>query len=114
MIHQKLMIVDRLWTVVGTTNLDMLSFEYLDEINLAVRDEGFARDAQCQHDADLAESIEMRRYCTPFSAGEDDGLDGVDARWATMDSSAQARPSGIKPPGLSAWVVFRDGRKIPW
>ena len=61
MIHQKLMIVDRLWTVVGTTNLDMLSFEYLDEINLAVRDEGFARDAQRQHDADLAESIEMRR-----------------------------------------------------
>jgi cardiolipin synthase len=60
MIHQKLMIVDELWTVVGTTNLDMLSFEYLDEINLAVRDEAFARDARAQHDADLAHSVEVR------------------------------------------------------
>jgi cardiolipin synthase len=61
MIHQKLMIVDRLWTVVGTTNLDMLSFEYLDEINLAVRDAAFAGSARSQHDVDLADSIEVRR-----------------------------------------------------
>lgn len=61
MIHQKLMIVDRLWTVVGTTNLDMMSFEYLDEINLAVRNGAFARDAQAQHDADVANSVEVRR-----------------------------------------------------
>lgn len=59
MIHQKLMIVDQLWTIVGTTNLDMLSFEYLDEINIAVRDEEFARQARAQHDADLAQSIEV-------------------------------------------------------
>jgi cardiolipin synthase len=61
MSHQKLMIVDRLWTVVGTTNLDMMSFEYLDEINIAVRDEAFAREARSQHDADLAHSVEVRR-----------------------------------------------------
>jgi cardiolipin synthase len=61
MIHQKLMIVDGLWTVVGTTNLDMLSFEYLDEINLAVRDAAFARDAQAQYSADLARSVEVSR-----------------------------------------------------
>ena len=61
MTHQKLMIVDRLWTVVGTTNLDMMSFEYLDEINLAVRDEAFAQEAQSQHDADLAHSVEVQR-----------------------------------------------------
>lgn len=60
MIHQKLMIVDRQWTVLGTTNLDMLSFEYLDEINLAVRDETFAHDAQIQHDADLTDSVEVQ------------------------------------------------------
>jgi cardiolipin synthase len=59
MIHQKLMIVDQLWTVVGTTNFDMLSFEYLDEINIAVRDEAFAREVQAQHDADLAQCIEV-------------------------------------------------------
>jgi cardiolipin synthase len=59
MIHQKLMIVDGLWSVVGTTNLDMLSFEYLDEINIAVRDAAFARDWQARHDADLARSVEL-------------------------------------------------------
>ena len=59
MIHQKLMIVDRLWTVMGTTNLDMLSFEYLDEINIAIRDEAFAAGARAQHDADLTRSLEI-------------------------------------------------------
>jgi cardiolipin synthase len=59
MIHQKLMIVDRLWTVVGTSNFDMMSFEYLDEINIAVRDEAFAREGRAQHDIDLARSVEL-------------------------------------------------------
>jgi cardiolipin synthase A/B len=59
MIHQKLMIVDGLWAVAGTTNLDMLSFEYLDEINIAVRDAAFARDWQARQDVDLAHSVEL-------------------------------------------------------
>jgi cardiolipin synthase len=59
MIHQKMMIVDQLWSIVGTTNLDMMSFEYLDEINVAVRDQAFARESQAQHDADLARSVEV-------------------------------------------------------
>jgi cardiolipin synthase len=61
MIHQKVMIVDRLWAVFGTTNLDMMSFEYLDEINIAVRDATFATEAQAQHDADLVRSVELSR-----------------------------------------------------
>jgi cardiolipin synthase len=60
MIHQKLMVVDRLWSVGGTSNFDMLSFEYLDEINIAVRDEAFALELQAQHDADLARSVEVK------------------------------------------------------
>jgi cardiolipin synthase len=60
MIHQKLMIVDQLWSVVGTTNLDMMSFEYLDEINVALRDETFAREWRAQHDADLVRSVEVK------------------------------------------------------
>ena len=59
MIHQKLMIVDGLWAVAGTTNFDMLSFEYLDEINIAVRDAVFAREWQVRHAADLAHSVEL-------------------------------------------------------
>ena len=59
MIHQKLIIVDELWSVVGTMNLDMLSFEYLDEISVAVRDATFARDWQARQNADLARSVEL-------------------------------------------------------
>jgi cardiolipin synthase len=61
MIHQKLMVIDDLWAVVGTTNLDMLSFEYLDEINVAVRDAAFAHRLVLRHDADLAHSVEVQR-----------------------------------------------------
>jgi cardiolipin synthase A/B len=60
MIHQKLIVVDRLWSVVGTTNFDMLSFEYLHEISIAVRDEVFAADLQAQHEADVARTIEVK------------------------------------------------------
>ena len=59
MIHQKVMIVDGLWTVFGTTNLDMMSFEYLDEINVAVRDQTFGAEARAQHDADLVRRVEV-------------------------------------------------------
>jgi cardiolipin synthase len=60
MIHQKVMIVDGLWSVVGTTNFDMMSFEYLDEINVTIRDAAFAQEARARHDADLARSVELK------------------------------------------------------
>jgi cardiolipin synthase len=43
MIHTKSLVVDGLWSVVGSTNLDNRSFGLNDEVNLAVRDEGLAR-----------------------------------------------------------------------
>ena len=43
MIHQKLLIVDDWWVVMGTTNMDNRSFEHNDEINVAFPDEGLAR-----------------------------------------------------------------------
>jgi cardiolipin synthase len=43
MIHTKSLIVDGLWSVVGSTNFDNRSFGLNDEVNLAVRDEGLAR-----------------------------------------------------------------------
>ncbi len=36
MIHAKAMIVDDVWSVVGSTNFDHRSFELNDEVNLAV------------------------------------------------------------------------------
>jgi cardiolipin synthase A/B len=42
MIHAKAMIVDGVWSVVGSTNFDNRSFGLNDEVNLAVMDRPFA------------------------------------------------------------------------
>jgi cardiolipin synthase len=59
MIHAKTLIVDDLWGVVGTTNVDNRSFEHNDEINVAVRDEAIAARLSVDFDADLADSHEI-------------------------------------------------------
>lgn len=59
MIHAKILIVDGLWSVVGSTNFDNRSFGLNDEVNLAVRDEGFARRLEADFTADLANSCEI-------------------------------------------------------
>jgi len=38
MIHSKVLVVDDLWSVVGTTNIDNRSFEHNDEVNAVIRD----------------------------------------------------------------------------
>jgi cardiolipin synthase len=37
MIHAKIMVIDELWSVVGSTNFDNRSFGINDEVNLAAR-----------------------------------------------------------------------------
>ncbi len=39
MTHAKVMTVDDLWVILGTTNFDNRSFEHNDEVNVAIRDE---------------------------------------------------------------------------
>jgi len=53
MIHSKLLIVDELWVVTGSTNFDNRSFGLNDEVNLAVRDASLASRAKEQFTADL-------------------------------------------------------------
>ena len=60
MTHVKALIVDGLWSVIGTTNLDNRSFEHNDEVNLAVRDETVAARLTCDFEADLRRSHEIR------------------------------------------------------
>jgi cardiolipin synthase len=63
MIHAKVLIVDGLWSVTGSTNFDNRSFGLNDEVNLAVRDdaiaerlsEDFAADLRASHEVTLAE-----------------------------------------------------------
>ncbi len=63
MIHAKTMMIDELWSVVGSTNFDNRSFGLNDEINLAARDtelaarlaEDFATDLAASHEVSYEE-----------------------------------------------------------
>jgi cardiolipin synthase len=59
MIHAKVMIVDDLWCVLGTTNIDNRSFEHNDEVNLAMRDPGVAARLLQDYERDLASCDEI-------------------------------------------------------
>jgi cardiolipin synthase A/B len=56
MIHAKVLCVDGLWSVVGSTNFDNRSFGINDEVNLAVSDIAFAERLEQDMTADLKES----------------------------------------------------------
>jgi cardiolipin synthase len=59
MTHVKTLIVDKLWTVIGTTNFDNRSFEHNDEVNVAVRDPDVAERLLEDFEADRRSSAEI-------------------------------------------------------
>ena len=59
MIHAKVLIVDDLWSVGGSTNFDPRSFGLNDEVNLAVYDPRVALRLREDFERDLAESREL-------------------------------------------------------
>jgi len=56
MIHAKILLIDGIWGVVGSTNFDNRSFGINDEVNLAARDPGFTQRLQQDFAKDLAHS----------------------------------------------------------
>jgi cardiolipin synthase A/B len=56
MIHAKVLCIDGLWAVVGSTNFDNRSFGINDEVNLAVADRDFAGRLESDMAEDLKES----------------------------------------------------------
>jgi cardiolipin synthase len=56
MIHSKIMVIDGLWSVVGSTNFDHRSFGINDEVNLAVLDESLAARIDEDFHRDMAAS----------------------------------------------------------
>jgi cardiolipin synthase A/B len=56
MIHAKIMVIDGLWSVVGSTNFDHRSFGINDEVNLAVLDEALAARIDEDFQQDMAAS----------------------------------------------------------
>jgi cardiolipin synthase len=59
MTHVKSLLVDGLWAVIGTTNVDNRSFEHNDEVNVAIRDPGVTARLVEDFDADRAKSREI-------------------------------------------------------
>ena len=84
MTHVKTLIVDDLWAVIGTTNLDNRSFEHNDEVNVAFRD----ADVSARLNADFERD---RSYCHEITLHE----------W-------RRRPLWEKLIGSVAWVLERQ------
>ncbi len=59
MTHVKTLVVDDLWSAIGSTNLDNRSFEHNDEMNLAARDPSVAARLAQDFEGDLAQSREV-------------------------------------------------------
>jgi cardiolipin synthase len=74
MIHAKLMTVDSMWSVVGSTNFDHRSFALNDEVNLAALDRDLARVIEQDFADDLTQSrpltLAMLHQRTPLGKVE--------------------------------------------
>jgi cardiolipin synthase len=59
LIHQKIMIIDGIWSHVGSTNLDDRSFDINEEAGVGIIDEGIAAELEAAFEADLKSSVEL-------------------------------------------------------
>jgi cardiolipin synthase len=84
MMHAKILIVDDIWTVLGTTNIDNRSFEHNDEVNLAMRDPALAARLLQDYERDVS-------ACTEVTL----------ERW-------QRRPMWEKIAGPFVWILERQ------
>lgn len=84
MTHVKSLIVDDVWAVIGTTNVDNRSFEHNDEINVALRDRGLTERLRRDFSCDLETSDEITR------------------------SVWESRPLGEKLVGPLCWILERQ------
>jgi cardiolipin synthase A/B len=64
MLHHKTMVVDGVWSTIGTTNFDNRSFAHNEENNVCVSDRGFADSLEEIFAADRArcDKVELRRW----------------------------------------------------
>ncbi len=59
-LHAKTAVIDRIWSTVGTTNMDLWSFLHNDEVNAVILDRDFATQMEAVFGADLRESHQIR------------------------------------------------------
>ena len=79
MIHAKLMTVDGLWTVAGSTNFDHRSFELNDEVNIVIRDTTVSEQIDRDCADDLRQSRRLTMHLLNSTALADRALE--DASW---------------------------------
>ena len=60
MIHQKIVLVDGLWSLVGSSNLDDRSYNINDEVSVGIIDAGIAAQLKRAFDDDLKDSVPVR------------------------------------------------------
>jgi cardiolipin synthase len=60
MIHQKILVIDGLWSHVGSTNLDSRSFNINEEAGVGIIDEGVAAELKAAFEDDLKSCTEMK------------------------------------------------------
>jgi len=84
MTHAKVLIVDGLWSVLGTTNIDNRSFEHNDEVNVALQDSGLA-------------SRLLEDFCRDIESSDEITLE----RW-------RRRPLWEKIVGPFIWILERQ------
>ena len=63
MTHAKVLLVDGIWSMIGTTNIDNRSFEHNDEVNVAMLDRGVAARLMDDYERDIADSDEVTLAC---------------------------------------------------
>lgn len=61
LIHQKIMIIDGIWSHVGSSNLDDRSFDINEEAGVGIIDEGIAAELRAAFEDDLKACIELER-----------------------------------------------------
>lgn len=67
-LHQKVLVIDREWCTIGSTNFDPRSFRINDEISVAIYDRGVAEELARAFEKDVDHAEE----CGRWSAGERD------------------------------------------
>lgn len=60
LIHQKILIIDGIWSHVGSTNLDDRSFDINEEAGVGIIDEGIAAELEAAFEEDRKSSVELQ------------------------------------------------------
>ena len=60
LLHAKTLVIDGVWSTVGSTNMDFWSFSSDDEVNAVILSREFAVEMEKMFAGDLAESDEVR------------------------------------------------------